>query len=298
MVDGNIPAYAGSTPSPSRASLSGRDHPRICGEHTKSRSVFWGSAGTSPHMRGAPPPSSRSRSYRGIIPAYAGSTVGTKQMSRDMRDHPRICGEHGEVFLVAANVPGSSPHMRGAPFLRRPLCHVGGIIPAYAGSTRNVRLCAGILWDHPRICGEHVAVPERWMLVVGSSPHMRGAQEAARERGLGRGIIPAYAGSTRCRGGRATGPRDHPRICGEHPRTGRPWSWGRGSSPHMRGALGEPSAMVAARRIIPAYAGSTLYSSPYLPWARDHPRICGEHASLSASSAKTPGSSPHMRGAQ
>ena len=49
--------------------------------------------------------------------------------------------------------------------------------------------------------------------------------------------------------------------------------------------------------IIPAYAGST-----WLPWqlagcSRDHPRVCGEHARHSRSSAAWMGSSPRMRGA-
>ena len=30
------------------------------------------------------------------------------------------------------------------------------------------------------------------------------------------GIIPAYAGNTYARPKRATGTRDHPRVCGEH----------------------------------------------------------------------------------
>ena len=51
---------------------------------------------------------------------------------------------------------GSSPHTRGAPFLRSPLKSLPG--------------------DHPRIRGEHF-------------------REVARER-LRAGIIPAYAGST------------------------------------------------------------------------------------------------------
>ena len=50
------------------------------------------------------------------------------------------------------------------------------IIPAYAGSTRvEVDLALG---------------------EIGSSPHTRGARPGGRSLLLGRGIIPAYAGST------------------------------------------------------------------------------------------------------
>ena len=155
---GIIPAYAGSTngknsvtiaakgSSPhtrgaprSRWSLttSARDHPRIRGEH---------------HVV----PDVRERD-EGIIPAYAGSTYGAasaacrwpgssphtrgalrekREGEQDMRDHPRIRGEH----LVA-----------------QPLGHESdGIIPAYAGSTAS-----------PSPCG---------LDRMGSSPHTRGAR--------------------------------------------------------------------------------------------------------------------------
>ena len=54
--------------------------------------------------------------------------------------------------------------------------------------------------------------------VVGSSPHVRGAQwvsEVAKDKD---GIIPACAGSTSLRRWPFSMPRDHPRMCGEHSR--------------------------------------------------------------------------------
>ena len=51
------------------------------------------------------------------------------------------------------------------------------------------------------------------------------------------------------------------------------------------------------RRIIPAYAGSTL--TRYLPKEADmdHPRIRGEHYPMLAPYVRPGGSSPHTRGA-
>ena len=154
---------------------------------------------------------------------------------------------------------GSSPHTRGA---------LGIVTPEHVG--------AG---DHPRIRGEHIA-------------------NADTDQG-GKGIIPAYAGST-----------NH---------LGQSMGLVRGSSPHTRGApsraapcatctrdhpriRGEHIPQVPAQRvpggIIPAYAGSTwdtakskaadAGSSPHTRGAlfltilefmgvRDHPRIRGEH---------------------
>ena len=135
---------------------------------------------------------------------------------------------------------------------------------------------------------------------AGSSPHTRGA----------RGLTAPSARRV----------RDHPRIRGEHREGAAPQRVVPGSSPHTRGARckilrqerwlrdhprirGEHrvsySPDYSERRIIPAYAGSTLAglsctmpsegSSPHtrgaqplqlcsLLWWRDHPRIRGEHA--------------------
>ncbi len=50
---GIIPAYAGSTRRRASAPRTGRDHPRVCGEH-EGRSVSWKrTVGSSPRMRGA-----------------------------------------------------------------------------------------------------------------------------------------------------------------------------------------------------------------------------------------------------
>ena len=53
----------------------------------------------------------------------------------ELKDHPRIRGEHRERGgnLMAAD--GSSPHTRGARELLCGDAFRGGIIPAYAGST-------------------------------------------------------------------------------------------------------------------------------------------------------------------
>ena len=198
-MPGIIPAYAGSTwvlwAGPL---LRAVDHPRIRGEH---RVLV-----------------AHEDVVRGIIPAYAGSTMATRfapyrshgssphtrgarrtrfPRSRPNRDHPRIRGEHPLVL--------AAEHLED------------GIIPAYAGSTR--------LYMH------------RWVFRRGSSPHTRGAlfsrsamAERARDhprirgehavgdalRVVERGIIPAYAGSTR----------------GHSPLFLCRW----GSSPHTRGA--------------------------------------------------------------
>ena len=70
---------------------------------------------------------------------------------------------------------------------------------------------------------------------------------------------------------------DHPRIRGEHETAARARPRRAGSSPHTRGALGSGLRPSMARRIIPAYAGSTDPEAPLATIDADHPRIRGEH---------------------
>ena len=146
---------------------------------------------------------------------------------------------------------------------------------------------------------------------------MRGAH--ASEQGFPAldGIIPAYAGSTLIGRGCYCYYGDHPRVCGEHPLSLQFRLLSRGSSPRMRGALLLSTGRVKNHRIIPAYAGSTNYTSqgsgkPRIIPAyagstqllkilstllRDHPRVCGEHSNIQIHGYEDRGSSPRMRGA-
>ena len=56
--------------------------------------------------------------------------------------------------------------------------------------------------------------------------------------------------------------------------------WGRGSSPHTRGARGLCGELTVDFRIIPAYAGSTFAGTWCLCRSTDHPRIRGEHGAI------------------
>ena len=132
-------------------------------------------------------------------------------------------------------------------------------------------------WDHPRIRGEHVRRPQ-------------GGDRSGR-------IIPAYAGSTLRPDPEAREVADHPRIRGEHRGSGYGAVERPGSSPHTRGAPEISAHRPHAARIIPAYAGSTVWSGAPGHLSADHPRIRGEHEHLPAPGQPAVGSSPHTRGA-
>ena len=215
------------------------DHPRVCGEHIMGIRELPIESGSSPRMRGAPDHVHRRLQRRGIIPAYAGSTLPVPNSSTTQWDHPRVCGEHFLFATSFASAEGSSPRMRGAlaSVLHVPLLR--GIIPAYAGSTSDTRSSRLADWDHPRVCGEHIVYSLLMLRYTGSSPRMRGALSFGYRGLLLAGIIPAYAGST---------------FYLAH---GIPFFLG--SSPRMRGARRKGVWYPCLHGIIPAYAGSTLH---------------------------------------
>ena len=91
---------------------------------------------------------------------------------------------------------------------------------------------------------------------------------------------------------------DHPRVCGEHGDDVLDHDSPFGSSPRMRGARRSDKSHKPAVGIIPAYAGSTWPRCPHPRTTRDHPRVCGEHATVLSCTRGTLGSSPRMRGAR
>ena len=255
--------------------------------------------------------------WKGIIPAYAGSTCTLFLRSPNSWDHPRIRGEHDIVTATGCRPWGSSPHTRGAHQKRLRSHQRRRIIPAYAGSTGRAAAGIGTARDHPRIRGEHSQQAAIEATAPGSSPHTRGALPLTDFGGVVRGIIPAYAGSTGTLSLPGLSKTDHPRIRGEHPTDAQSEAFSAGSSPHTRGAPAARRRRHPQRRIIPAYAGSTpdraglcetggiipaYAGSTFLviwvpPAKPDHPRIRGEHARPRITSRGTDGSSPHTRGA-
>ncbi len=132
---GIIPACAGSTKYVCANTVARWDHPRMCGEHPYRIIPIPEDMGSSPHVRGAlcsPYPMGR---CRGIIPACAGSTMSEVMKGSNLRDHPRMCGEHRGSSQVRSRPAGSSPHVRGALLQLQVVLGVLGIIPACAGST-------------------------------------------------------------------------------------------------------------------------------------------------------------------
>ena len=193
---GIIPAYAGLTHGAYSMLCQVRDHPRVCGAHRVRLTMHSTRKGSSPHMRGSLQPLAGRTELLGIIPAYAGLTSSTLLRTRNSGDHPRVCGAHSSPKFWPSPAPGSSPRMRGSPFVTPEPTPTEGIIPAYAGLTNGSsgRVCSSR--DHPRVCGAH---PFRLFCKFhepGSSPRMRGSPDEHDGKVARIGIIPAYAGLT------------------------------------------------------------------------------------------------------
>ena len=150
-----IPACAGSTSRREPAAWSGRDHPRVRGEHSCGGWCGRTCRGSSPRARGAPVEGDPRPPRGGIIPACAGST----SMST----------------LRRAWMRGSSPRARGAHLTLVNNRWLIGIIPACAGSTCPAPRKSAAPWDHPRVRGEHGSAFSGVGVPRGSSPRARGA---------------------------------------------------------------------------------------------------------------------------
>ena len=153
-----------------------RDHPRIRGEHLYSALSFVLTRGSSPHSRGTLICQLFSTALIRIIPAFAGNTCCRPREAEKRWDHPRIRGEHTGLLSLSKFNPGSSPHSRGTPD-HLPSSEVrSGIIPAFAGNTKEGGSGNHAYGDHPRIRGEHRGACQQTLRHKGSSPHSRGTR--------------------------------------------------------------------------------------------------------------------------
>ena len=191
-----IPAQAGNTPHPPRASHRRAVHPRAGGEHfphVLRESIHTGS---SPRRRGTPARHARHREPHRFIPAQAGNTSSRAATAPRTAVHPRAGGEHPITDYQAVEDYGSSPRRRGTLLVRLRRGHVDRFIPAQAGNTPARRASDARVSVHPRAGGEHF-----WYGCAG---------------GTSIGSSPRRAGNTPPRTSSCRAAPVHPRAGGEH----------------------------------------------------------------------------------
>ena len=243
-------------------------------------------------MSPRPSPTSKCR----FIPACAGNTRDFRPQGRVGSVHPRVCGEHDPTTNQGYRYHGSSPRVRGTRASPVPASRRRRFIPACAGNTQAARRRNSTTPVHPRVCGEHLTVVPVRVPARGSSPRVRGTPDCGSCPCACPRFIPACAGNTPSV---PRGPCDrpvHPRVCGEHAQLEVAVVGAGGSSPRVRGTLGNRYTQQAAGRFIPACAGNTTNSSGRRSRPSVHPRVCGEHSVNDAEDDVGRGSSPRVRG--
>ena len=131
-----IPAHAGNSSHRNRNASGLSDHPRACGELSTAAPARADLFGSSPRMRGTRWYVCVRQRLDRIIPAHAGNSKPKTSSDRELPDHPRACGELNSAPNSRANIPGSSPRMRGTRMARRSVGSGRRIIPAHAGNSR------------------------------------------------------------------------------------------------------------------------------------------------------------------
>ena len=150
-----IPAPAGNTMCRACLANAATVHPRACGEHGDVVYADLHGIGSSPRLRGTPGNGWSQVTLPRFIPAPAGNTQSIACPNGNPPVHPRACGEHVSNKASAAPATGSSPRLRGTPFMAPSLTAHWRFIPAPAGNTARLASLAAGKPVHPRACGEH-----------------------------------------------------------------------------------------------------------------------------------------------
>ena len=191
---------------------------------------------------------------------------------------------------------GSSPRGRGKPSRCPSSQTPRRLIPAWAGKTVPPVTLPGYQGAHPRVGGENANRDNKYQLQKGSSPRGRGKLVPCAGIPGVAGLIPAWAGKTRLGTLTTSRSRAHPRVGGENSRASVGTLLGTGSSPRGRGKPHGARLAPGVSGLIPAWAGKTCKSNPYVLGVRAHPRVGGENPLASTWRRAPAGSSPRGRG--
>ena len=273
--------------------------------------------GSSPRGRGKPHASRSPRDRRRLIPAWAGKTHGGGVPPCRAKAHPRVGGENRDLDAHCPSLPGSSPRGRGKHSASMRIDRRAGLIPAWAGKTRQATKRALPSKAHPRVGGENPRCYRVRPRNGGSSPRGRGKRQQAGKTLDVLGLIPAWAGKTdSCHSirhppcwlipawaGKTTyqnvndaATEAHPRVGGENETEAGIEVAARGSSPRGRGKPASTPRAETSPGLIPAWAGKTRRRRRRARTLRAHPRVGGENPRTTRAPRTRTGSSPRGRG--
>ncbi len=170
-------------------------HPRACGEQASVGLWLQYLIGSSPRVRGTVLGQHRQHKLCRFIPARAGNSCSGGRGVTAPTVHPRACGEQLEKERERLRVHGSSPRVRGTDGAGVVSNAGDRFIPARAGNRCSAG--AGLLGFsvHPRACGEQSGPSTCAFFKGGSSPRVRGTDNARCLSSERRRFIPARAGN-------------------------------------------------------------------------------------------------------
>ena len=181
------------------------------------------------------------------------------------------------LIIQKSTNAGSPPQVRGKRLRACPTAAQDGITPAGAGKTQSAKYFILPTKDHPRRCGENVAIFFFMFYLSGSPPQVRGKHRAVQLPIVKIGITPAGAGKTLFVLLPQITKRDHPRRCGENLSCPPTFLALSGSPPQVRGKQPRIRFVNKNCRITPAGAGKTSDFDRQNARQKDHPRRCGEN---------------------
>ena len=152
------PACAGNTGHVSCKVLTPQDHPRLRGEHELFCQRDVNHPGSPPLARGTQAFDNGWWQSDGITPACAGNTAVIFLPCPEVKDHPRLRGEHSIFRAPSAQGNGSPPLARGTHTICSQEYMDYRITPACAGNTETGKPPEMFYQDHPRLRGEHRSI--------------------------------------------------------------------------------------------------------------------------------------------
>ena len=179
-------------------------------------------------------------------------------------------------LIVADQVNGLSPRVRGNPYANAAPPRKFGSIPACAGEPRWRGELGSDDAVYPRVCGGTRSVKPRGSLSVGLSPRVRGNPHPAPPSSGDRKVYPRVCGGTDL-GNAGFGPVD-------------------GLSPRVRGNLSPVPIILIPGRSIPACAGEPVEGQIKNWDFTVYPRVCGGTGVGQYVHYQSEGLSPRVRG--
>ena len=131
----------------------GKDHPRVCGNHSERPRPRTAQLGSPPRVR------------EPLLPLWP--------VAHRIRDNPRVCGNPLCVARFAAPLTGSPPRVREPPYSEVVDDMIPRITPACAGTTVQGVHDVRHGQDHPRVCGNHLLCFTMRIKRLGSPPRVR-----------------------------------------------------------------------------------------------------------------------------